>query len=166
MADFYTLPPAPSCVICGNTLEKIGGRRIVAQKARGFAISNKRRTKADYDNFITCDHLSEDNPKYFVVWGEPERMTDEVIERIRQTFLAGLRPWGCSAYLCFSSQCRSCGKGNNWQHGSSIIYSDGIIKYCWIVPADLGCSNCSCTNFRDMEDGWEVMQVDGKRSLN
>jgi hypothetical protein len=30
----------------------------------------------------------------------------------------------------------------------------------------LGCSNCSCTNFRDMEDGWEVMQVDGKRSLN
>jgi len=43
-----------------------------------------------------------------------------------------------------------CGEPINYPVASDVIYDDGRIYHCMIIPADLGCINPNCVKYRDM----------------
>ena len=155
---FNTLLPAPACVICGKTLPEIGGRRITAQKLRGIAVWGFEATLHDRKNLIESLRLKEGVEAYLVVWGEDEIFTDEVVERIRTTYLAGMRPWMCQGYGCGNRQCIECGKGINLAVASDLLYDGGRNPHLMIIPSDCGCTHSDCERFRDFEDDWEIVK--------
>ena len=155
---FDELLPSLTCVICGKSLPEIGGRRITAQKLRGMAVWDFEASLHDRGNLIASERLITDEEIYLVIWGEEKRFTDEVVERIRTTYLSGLRPWMCSAETCGCRQCPECGKANNMAVMSDILYDDGRNPHVPAIPAYVGCTNMDCKNYRRLDDGWEVVK--------
>jgi hypothetical protein len=155
---FDSLLPAPECAICRKKLEQIGGRRITAQKLRGMAVWDFEASLHDRGNLIASERLIEGKNAYLVVWGEVERFTTEVVERMRLTYLNGLRPWMCQAATCGCRQCPQCGAANNLPVASDLLYSDGRNPHLMVVPADCGCTNVDCNKFREFEHDWEIVR--------
>lgn len=155
---FNALLPAAECAICGNTLPEIGGRRITAQKIRGMAVWEQNATLHDRGNLIASLQLMEGVEAYLVVWGEEEIFTSAVVERIRKTYLAGTRPWMCSAQMCGCRQCSECGKAINMAVMSDILYDDGSNPHVFAIPADMGCTNVNCEKYRELGTGWEIVE--------
>lgn len=162
MPNFNALPPSPSCVICGNALEYIGGRRITAQKARGIAISNFGWTLHDRSNLQFCEPLLKDEEIYLVIWSDEKVWTPDVINRIMSCYMDGMRPWYCQGKGCGYRQCRVCGKAENLPCASDLLYDDGRNPHLMVIPADLGCTNQLCRNYREMDEGWEIVQVNAQ----
>ena len=151
--------PDIGCVVCGRLVTEVGGRRITAQVLRGMAISADVRTEADHENFRCCIPLIEKHDVYLTVWGEPEIMTETVIQRIKNAYLRGLHPWICQARGCGNRQCPECGMANNLPVASDLIYDDGRATHLMVIPADAGCTNVRCPRYREFDQSWEIVKV-------
>ena len=160
---YKSLLPAPSCVICEKTLEQIGGRRITAQQLRGMAVWDVEWTVHDRKNLQYCERLIDDQNIYLNVWGEGDVWTPDVIERIKNTYLSGVRPWMCQGYGCGNRQCPECGKANNLPVASDLLYDDGRNPHLMIIPADCGCVNQDCKKFGDFDDAWGIVKVNSAK---
>ena len=155
----HQLKPDIGCVVCGRLLTEVGGRRITAQALRGMVISSEVRTEADHENFRCCIPLSDQPDVYLTVWGEPEIMTEAVIQQIKKTFLKGLHPWICQAKGCGNRQCPECGMAINLPVASDLIYDDGRATHLMVIPADAGCTNVKCSRYRKFDEDWEIVEV-------
>jgi len=160
---FNSLLPAPACVICGNTLPEIGGRRITCQKIRGMAVRGEEATLHDRGNRIESQRLIEGVEAYLVVWGEEDTFTADVVERIRMTYFSGFRPWVCQSSTCGRRGCEQCGKANNLPVASNLLYDDGRNPYLMVIPSDMGCTNLDCRKYRDFDDGWEIVKYQSRQ---
>ena len=80
---------------------------------------------------------------------DPSRWTDEAIERVRQDYLAGFRPWLCQK--CTGRVCRKCGVPINYPLGSDVLYDNGCSSHVPILPFDPGCSNKACESYKEWE---------------
>ena len=162
---FKSLIPASECAICGKTLEQIGGRRITSQKLRGMVIWHEEWTVHDRTNLQYCERLIDDQDIYLIIWGEDDVWTPDVIERIKNTYVSGVRPWMCQGYRCGNRQCPECGKANNLPVASDLLYDDGRNPHLMLVPADCGCVNQDCVKYRELDEGWEIVQVGKRRPI-
>lgn len=159
--DRYLLPAA-TCVICGNALDQIGGRRITAQDCRGMTVTNTKNG-GGHKHFRRWIRLFDDRDIYVLVWGEKSIITDAVIERIRKTYLEGFRPWFCQAYGCGNRQCSKWGKAMNLPVASDILYDDGRNPHVMVISANMGCVNVNCEKFRDFGECWEIVKYQEAR---
>ena len=146
-----TLPPAERCVICEQTLDEVGGgKRIIAQQLRGLCLADRPQGGGNPDYPRKSVPLGDGTGRYLMVWGEPEKWTDESIERARQTYVDNQRPWLCQR--CAERTCSECGAPINYPMGSDILHGNGCSTHAAIFPFDPGCTNRQCRKYRD----WEV----------
>lgn len=159
LKNFKSLLPAAECVICGQTLDQIGGRRITSQKLRGMAIWHEEWTLHNRANLQYCERLVDDQDIYLIIWWDDNFWNPKFIEKIKNTYLSGVRPWMCQGYGCGNRQCPECGKAINLPVASDLLYDDGRNPYLMIIPADCGCVNKDCKKFRDFDDDWEIVKA-------
>ena len=145
LAEMEELPPARLCLVCERPIEEIGGRRMVAQPLRGTTLLH-HPIDDDFRNFRVCIRLFDGRDLYLVAWGEESVFPEKAIERARQDYLAGSRPWFCQ--VCGRRQCHVCGEVLPRPVASDYVFDDGGIVHCPILGADPGCSNPGCSRFR------------------
>lgn len=144
--------PSAGCVICEKTLEQVGGgKRIIAQGLRGVVLTDKATGNGGCKNPSRTRFLNGENDQdgYLLVWGEPGMWTEASIERARQAFLDGERPWLCQ--ICAIRQCSECGAPINYPMGSDILYDDGCSTHVPIFPFDPGCTNLNCKKYKEWD---------------
>lgn len=142
-------PPADTCVLCGKSLQDIGGYRIVTQKLRGIGLSETRQGGGNKDFPKQSFKLYDDRDVYVVVWGEPAKWTEAAKKRTRDQYRAGYRPWMCS--VCAERKCRNCGAPINYPMGSDVLYDNGCSSHVPIFPFDPGCTNPACSRYKEWE---------------
>ncbi len=137
--------PGSRCVICGKSLEEVGGRRIIAQEARGILIADKPTKGGSHPvhKSVKIDSL----PLYLTIWGEKEMWCDKTIKRAVQVVSNGKKPWFCQ--ICGKRDCSVCGQPINYPVASDVLYDNGGSSHCMIIPCDPGCINPACEKYKD-----------------
>jgi hypothetical protein len=143
-------PPSRTCVLCEKPIEQIGGKRIIAQKARGIALSSQYQGGGNKDFPYQSFKLYAYRDVYLTVWGEKGLWTTSVIERAKSEYLSGHRPWFCQ--ICGKRACSECGAPINLPVGSDIIHGNGDSTHVAILPVDAGCVNPQCPKYRKFGD--------------
>jgi hypothetical protein len=138
--------PDDRCVICGKTIEEVGGKRITAQKFRGITISGESRGGGNSKYPYKSYKLSS-APIYLVIWGEVSMWSEEAIQRATDAFHKGKRSWFCQ--ICGQRSCSTCGAPINYPMGSDVLYENGSNPHCGIFPFDPGCINTKCKNYKE-----------------
>jgi len=138
--------PDEQCVICGKTIEEVGGQRIASQPRRGIWFSPTYKGGGNPAAPHKSIKLNE-APLYLVVCGEKEMWTDLAIERAVSSYRRGRRAWFCQ--VCGHRTCSTCGAPINLPMGSEILHTNGSITYCNIIPFNPGCINPACKNYKD-----------------
>ncbi len=136
-----TLLPDSHCVICGKTIDEVGGRRIVAQKFRGISISKKPRGGGNPE-YPHKSHKLSPSPLFLVTWGEVTMWTEAAIQRAKRAFHKGRRSWFCQ--VCGQRTCYKCGAPIKLPVASDVLNDDGSSPHVHIVPCNLGCINPDC----------------------
>lgn len=140
------LLPNSSCLICQKTIQEIGGQRITSQKLRGIGLSNKYLGGGNPDYPHQSIKLYDDNSKtYVVAWGEKEKFTGSVLNRVRESFQNGAHPWFCQR--CGVRTCSVCDAPINSPVGSDVISENGCQSHIPIF-ANTGCTNPECEKYK------------------
>jgi len=132
--------PADSCLICGKSLNATGGSRLIEQHVRGTALINSQPGDEDSSKWMP---LEDGSDNYVVVWGDEQFVTDEVLQRARDTYLAGKQPWFCQT--CGHRACPECGQPLLRPVSSEAVDDEGNISYCAVLGIAPKCSNMDCT---------------------
>ena len=84
--------PDSHCILCGKSIEEVGGRRITAQHLRGitFSINSRGGGNPPYKSYKLSSY-----PFYLVIWGERSMWSQDAIQRAIDAFHKGRRPWFC-----------------------------------------------------------------------
>lgn len=130
-------PPADKCVVCGKTIEMVGGRRIYNQgkNIRGVDLVTIHHKKSERLP------LHDGSDEIFVaVWGDI--FSPEILQRAKDTFFAGKRPWYCQE--CGQRTCRECGSPMQLPMGSDCVNDNGSTSHSPIYPCSPGCINPDC----------------------
>ncbi len=138
-------PPAQTCVLCDKTVEEVGGYRLVSQKLRGVSLSDKPIRRGKYSHQAV--KLYDDLNVYMLVWGEPEKWTDSAIEKAKDEYKTGHKPWFCQ--VCGERKCSTCGAPINRPMGSDVLYASGCCSHLAIHPIDPGCVNKECSRYKE-----------------
>ncbi|GJM17089.1 MAG: hypothetical protein DHS20C13_24160 [Thermodesulfobacteriota bacterium] len=77
--------------------------------------------------------------QHIVIWGDKEKWTTSVINKVKEECLHNRQPWFCQT--CGLRSCNKCGSPMNFPMGSEIIYDNGISSHVAIFPIDPGCIN-------------------------
>lgn len=133
-------PPAANCLICGKSLQETGGSRLIEQSVRGTALINSQPGKEDTSLWMP---LEDGSDNYVVVWGDGEFASDDVLQRARETYLAGQQPWFCQN--CGHRACPECRQPLLRPVSSEIIDGEGNISYCAVLGIAPRCANPDCT---------------------
>lgn len=142
--------PDTQCSMCGKAFEEVGGKRIVAQKHRAVFLSKEYRGGEDADFPFRSFDVGEGEEQYLVVQGEKEKWPPEAIERARQAFKEGYRPWFCQ--ICAEYKCSECGAPINYPMGADVLYENGCSTHIAIHPFDPGCSNPACRRYKNFPE--------------
>jgi hypothetical protein len=142
------LPTARACLICGYSIETIGGQKLIHTTLRGTELVGK----SDYhfrENLRGRIRLFEDHELTLIAWGEKQFMTEQIIERAKITYLQGEQPWFCQK--CGFRTCHLCGTPLIWLAYGDYAFDDSGRGY-YLKGANLGasppCVNSKCENYR------------------
>ena len=156
---FNSLLPAPACVTCEKTLPEIGGQRITAQGKRGIAVWGECGTLHDRFNLVESLRLIEGEEIFLVVWGEKEIFTGEVVDRIKATYLSGVRPWMCQGEGCGDRACPACGKAMKMTPSCDVLHENGKKLHMMVVMGNnFLCTNVDCEKYREFGDDWGIVK--------
>ncbi|WP_394754786.1 hypothetical protein [Crenothrix sp.] len=142
-------PPAKTCVFCDKSLEEVGGRRLVAQRIKGVKLSAECMGGGNPDFPYKSVKLFDDLKAYVVVWGEKSLWTESAVNKAKNEFLTGHRPWFCQ--ICGVRACMQCGSPINHPSGSDVLCSDGNTTHASILPCDCGCINPTCKKYQSFK---------------
>ena len=143
-------PPAKRCVFCNNTIQDIGGKRLVAQSLRGIVLSTTTHGGGTKDYPYQSIKLYDNSEIYMVVWGEADKWTESVIARAKHEYRSGKQPWFCQ--ICGERKCSECGSPLNYPMGSDILFGNGSLSHAAILPIDPGCNNPDCSKYKKWDE--------------
>lgn len=144
--DNVTLTPSERCLFCQRRIGEVGGRRIVSQQVRGVTISTQYQGGGSKDYPRRSIELGDESGRYVVVWGEDSEWTQQTIEKARNEFLSGHRPWFCQ--VCGGRTCSKCGSPLDYPMASDLVDDNGHITHAAILPFEPGCINPECDKHR------------------
>lgn len=136
LSDPTKLPMAQSCLICRNSIETIGGHRMLSSIYRGTKLTSKPDDHIP-DNLREQIRVFEGSELHLRFWGDEQFMTEQVIERAKSAYLKGRQPWFCQK--CGGRACRLCGTPWGW---IGLAYGDRVVidgNHC-LRGANLGVS--------------------------
>lgn len=139
-------PPAKTCIFCDKSLEEVGGKRLAAQKLKGVKLSAECIGGGNPAFPYKSVKLFDDLKVYVVVWGEKGLWTEAAVNKAKNEFLTGHRPWFCQ--ICGARACMQCGSPINNPAGSDVLSSDGSSSYAPIFAGGCGCINPGCEKYR------------------
>ena len=143
------LPTAQECLICGHSIKTIGGHKLIFTKLRGTELVDKAGARFR-ENLRGRISLFKNHDLTLVLWGEEKFMTDQVIGRVKTTYLQGEQPWFCQK--CGSRTCHLCGTPLIWLAYGDYAFDDGGRGY-YSKGANLGasppCVNPKCEKNRE-----------------
>jgi hypothetical protein len=145
-----SLVPSDTCLLCGKEIKDIGGKRIIAQSFRGITLDPKFKGGGNAKYPYQSIKLYDDQEIYVVVWGDKNEWTLPILEKAREEFLNGKRPWFCQA--CGHRTCSECGSLLNLPKGSDVIDDNGNTTHIGIYPFNSGCNNPKCEAYRQWGD--------------
>ena len=131
-------PPAPSCAQCNETIETVGGKRLVGTPERGVLVAAAESTLGEI--FAPARVRKLGGKEYLVAYGPG--WTDETEVRALQAALDGLRPWICQK--CAERTCKRCGAPLEYPIASTFLNDDGAVMHLMIVPSRNSCVNPRC----------------------
>jgi hypothetical protein len=145
-------PPAPTCAVCGRHRDEVRGRRLVISKARSisFASAGLPLPGKSHSGKRHVQLAGRFQHLVLVLWG-PWPWPDAGIERAKGHAQDGCRPWTCQ--LCDGYTCDACGSASAYPGGAEVLYDDGTIGHCALLPAPPGCLNPACPRCRGGEAG-------------
>ena len=132
--------PADECVLCSQTLDEVGGKRIASTQTLGVTHQDEPRQGGEYHNHSLGSDLG-----YAITWGD---MWDtDAVARAMDAYQAGLRPWMCQ--ICARRACGICGAPLLLPMATEILHDDGDVRHHMIIPlARIPCVNPNCSEFR------------------
>ena len=132
--------PASACAQCGETLESIGGRRVIGTADRGVLVCGPEMTLGELHPPASIFKMV--GAEYVVTYGAG--WTEEAELRAFEAGLDGLRPWICQK--CAGRTCTKCGAPLENPITSSLLSDDGTVSHLMIVPARNSCINPQCSD--------------------
>ena len=134
--------PADGCAVCGQSLDDVGGRRLLTTISRALLIKGLPAGWAGQWLELRAVRLAGDyRPLYVIMAGF--QATDEVIDRARAQAQAGHTPWFCMR--CAGQVCERCGALSREVPGSTFLADDGRTTYYALLPiGEPGCSDPGC----------------------
>jgi len=134
--------PAGSCLICRKSLDETGGSRLIEQHARGTALINSKPADEETSKWLP---LGDGSDNYVVVWGGGHFTSDDVLQRARESYLAGEQPWFCQ--LCGHRACPECRQPLLRPVSSEVVDAEGNISYCAVLGIAPRCANPDCAQY-------------------
>lgn len=139
--------PGPFCIFCQKSIDDVGGRRLVGTtKGHGYGVYDRPIGGGSKDRPFRSIQFPGAESKYLVVWGL--QWTAENMQQALKMIQDNKLPWFCQK--CGHRQCSGCGEPINYPVASDVIYDDGHISHCPIIPADMGCINPNCEKYKDL----------------
>ena len=144
--------PAARCVVCEKTIDEIGGVRLVATHRHSIILCTPDVPLGSIRHPARTIRLTGNHRDViFSMFGEAI-WTDEVVERIVEVGMAGLRPWFCQ--VCADIHlCRVCGSpltrvptSDYLEDNGRSIHSPSVSGYAQ------SCPNSNCQNFRSQNE--------------
>ena len=134
--------PADGCAVCRQSLDDVGGRRLLTTISRALLIKGLPAGWAGQWRELRAVRLAGDyRPLYVIMAGF--QATDEVIDRAREQAQSGQTPWFCMR--CAGQVCERCGALTKEVPGSTFLADDGRTTYYALMPIGYpGCSIPGC----------------------
>jgi hypothetical protein len=122
--------PAPVCCTCGDSVEAVGGRRIVSTRSRGvFLIPAKGNVGVRIKRW----RIEDQSVVSLGTFGPESFWTPDRIERGKNHVANGFQPWMCQR--CSGRCCRSCGTPLKRPPGAMDINGNSFA----LLPANVPC---------------------------
>ena len=138
--------PADECGVCGNTLDEIGGRRLLTTIRRALLIKGVQTNWCGQWRQLCAVRLDDPYSQLYVIMAG-FKAADEVMERARSQAQAGQTPWFCQR--CAGHVCQRCGSLFKGVPGSTFLDDEGHTTYFALLPIGYPpCSNPECPGHR------------------
>jgi len=126
--------PAPVCCTCGDSLESVGGRRIVSTRSRGvFLIPAKGNVGGRIKRWRIKDQLEFS----LGTFGPESFWTPDRIERGQNHVAKGFQPWMCQR--CSEHCCSRCSTPLKRPPGAMDVEGNSFA----LLPASVPCECAS-----------------------
>jgi len=138
--------PANEWGVCGKTLDKIGGRRLLTTISRALLIKGVQFDWGGSWSETRAVRLDEPYSHLFVLMAGSVA-TDATLARACAQAQAGHSPWFCQR--CAGQVCERCGALTREVPGSTFLADDGHTTYYALLPIGKpGCSDPKCEGHR------------------
>ncbi len=138
--------PADGCAVCGQSLDDVGGRRLLTTISRALLIKGLPAGWNGRWRELRAVRLDDPYSQLFVILAG-FKATDEVMDRIRVQAQSGQTPWFCQR--CAGQVCERCGSLEKEHPGSLFVADDGKTTYYGLLPIGYpGCSVPGCGGHR------------------
>lgn len=122
--------PAPVCCTCGDSLEAVGGRRIVSTRSRGVVLIP---AKGNVGGHIRRWRVKDQSEFSLGTFGPESFWTPDRIERGQNHVANGFQPWMCQR--CAGQCCTACGNPLKRLPGALDIDGNSFA----LLPASVPC---------------------------
>ena len=134
-----------SCIICGKSIEQVGGSKIISSRFLKIFISDKFSGGGDAEYPYQSAKLADGN--YLVFKGKLSVWTKQKIDQATSFVNQGFDVWWCQSKSCANRTCRVCGSATQRAYGCDLL--GGVHVAAHPVPA--GCENTECEKH---QSGW------------
>jgi hypothetical protein len=134
--------PAPACARCGESLDAIGGKRVVGTPEIGVLLCGPEITLGELHHPTSTERLDGKEGLIVVTYGAG--WTPEARARAKEVAAEGLRPWICQK--CAGRTCAACGAPLEVPIASTLLNDEGAVTHLMVVPSRVACINPACAN--------------------
>jgi len=125
-----------SCLFCKNSIEQVGGSKIISSHLIKCFLSDKSLNGGDQKH--PYQSVSLDDDRYLVFKGNKLIWTKNNIDKALSLVKQGLEVWWCQK--CANRTCKSCGSPTQRAYGCDLVGGTHVAA----LPVSVGCTNIDC----------------------